>query len=84
MHQLCLTENIIENIDKIGAWSLYGLAETAINHFYPEYKKLYSEDRPAESASIMAKLCDDWHGIVVKYQKEVGYKKFRKGYVNEF
>lgn len=76
-------KNLIKNINKIGPWSLYGLAEQAIEHYYPEYKRL-SRNKPAEGPGIMAKLCDDWHGIVIRYQKEVGYKEFRKGYVNEF
>ena len=29
-------ENIIANIDKLGAWSAYGLASVALRHYFPE------------------------------------------------
>lgn len=33
--------------------------------------------------SQMAVISSDWRGEIIKYQKEIGYKFFADGYVNE-
>jgi hypothetical protein len=34
-------ENLIQNIDKLGPWSAYGLAATALSRYFPDE---YDED----------------------------------------
>lgn len=36
------SDNLIENIDKIGAWSIYGLANIALQHYFPF---VYEDDK---------------------------------------
>lgn len=81
-------ENLIENIDKVGAWSSYGLAETALKHYFPEE---YDEDDHCptmKELELVGKLgCNSWHDVIIKYQKEVGYDApngFNPKAVNEY
>lgn len=68
------SENLIENIHKLGAWSSYGLAEMALKHYFPNE---FDEDGNCDidrEIELMGKLgCDTWHDAIIKYQKEVGY-----------
>ena len=77
-------KNLIKNIDRIGGWSLYSLAEIAIQHYYPKEWEEKVDEWESNTPQIMSFLCNDWKGIVIKYQKEIGYKKFSKDYVNKF
>jgi len=78
-------DNLIENIDKIGAWSIFSLAETALQHYYPNE---FDEDGECETTRC-AELVNEmglnyWQDVVIKYQNEVGYKckEFSTDYVN--
>lgn len=78
-------DNLIDNADKLGPWSSYGLASEALKHYFPEE---YDEDAGCSTqreVELVDKLgCKYWSDVVIKYHKEVGYKKLRKGYVNMF
>lgn len=80
-------ENIIENIDKIGPWSAYGLAEEALRHYFPEEftdDKEWSAERNVELADKLG--CQYWTDVIIKFQTEVGYNApdgFCAGAVNE-
>jgi len=67
-------ENLIDNIEEIGPWSIYGLACEALQHYFPEE---YDEDGycPIEKELEMLKKlgCFYWGDVVIKYQTEVGY-----------
>lgn len=69
------TTNLIENLPNLGGWSLFGLAESAIQHYFPSE---FDEDDYCETSRVvelMHKLgCNDWAEVVVKYHTEVGYK----------
>lgn len=73
-------ENIVENLDKIGPWSMYYLAEIAFYHFFQD------EMEPKDTVERLQFMADkgDWPGMVKKYAAEVGYTKFKKGCVNRF
>ena len=69
-------DNLIENIEKLGGWSLYGLASTALKHWFPnEYDEdgncIAGLDREIELCSKIG--CDLWSDVVIKFQNEVGY-----------
>ena len=67
-------ENLLSNLDKIGAWSSYGLASYALQHYFPEE---YSEDgytSTEREVELLHKLgCNYWQDAIKKYHKEVGY-----------
>ena len=78
-------DNLLDNLEKVGAWSIYGLASIAIKHYFPE---IYDKDGycpTAKEADCLVKMgfCT-WDQIVVKYHKEIGYKEFSPTYVNEY
>jgi hypothetical protein len=87
-HFIFTPENLIENLDKLGPWSAYGLASEALRHYFPES---YDEDgncEVSEEANLLEKLgCQYWHDVIIKYHKEVGYvapNGFDSRIVNEF
>lgn len=80
-------ENLIENIDRLGPWSSYGLASEALKHYFP---KMYDEDGYCDiikEVELLKKLgFVYWNEVIVKYQTEVGYKAengFNPDCVNE-
>lgn len=82
------SDNLLDNIDKLGPWSSYGLARIALKHYFPEY---YDEDGNCDvsiEVELCAKLgCEYWNDVIIKYQTEVGYDApdgFNPDYVNEF
>jgi hypothetical protein len=79
-------DNFIDNLEKIGVWSIYGLASEALQYYFPEE---YDEDGHCDSLKeieLADKLgCQYWQDVVIKYHNEVGYKfPFDPEYVNEF
>lgn len=83
------SENIIDNIEKIGPWSLYGLAEEAIHHYKPWIKYVQDPNKKITyQINAMVKMgCNTWGEMVIKYQKEVGYgdaREFNPDYINEY
>jgi len=81
-------ENLIENIDKIGAWSIYGLASQALQHYFPSEYDENDYCEVSREVELLAQLgFDCWQDVVIKYQTEVGYvapNGFNPDYVNEF
>ena len=81
-------ENLIENIDKIGPWSIYGLAVEALRHYFPEKYEIIDYDPSVmEELEMVNSLgCECWQDLIIKYQKENGYDAldgFDEGFVNE-
>lgn len=81
-------ENLLDNLEKLGPWSCYGLASEALKHYFPNS---YNEDgycETAEEAKLMGKIgCQYWEDVIVKYHKEVGYvapNGFDPLFVNEY
>lgn len=77
-------DNLIDNLDKLGAWSMYGLASSALQHYFPEeYEDGYCST--LTEVKLLEKLgCDYWEDAIIKYHKEVGYKgEFNPKAVNE-
>jgi len=81
-------ENLLDNLDKLGAWSSYGLASGALQHYFPDE---YDEDGYCETSkecALVAKLgCKTWQDVIVKYHTEIGYQApngFNPEAVNEF
>ena len=79
------TENLLDNLDKIGGWSIYALASSALQHYFPDE---YDEDGQCETSKevgLCHKLgCDCWQDVIIKYHKEVGYEMpFAPEFVNE-
>jgi hypothetical protein len=82
-------ENIIENIDKVGPWSSYGLACIALAKYFP---KEYN-DRTGKCPDIYREIklieklgCSTWHDVIVKFQTEIGYNApngFNPKFVND-
>jgi hypothetical protein len=80
--------NLLENLEKLGPWSAYGLAVEALQHYFPD---AYDEDEYCDTAKEVEMLyklgCNSWQDAIIKYQKEVGYvapNGFNPGAVNEF
>jgi len=81
-------ENLLDNLDKLGAWSSYGLASEALQYYFPD---AYDEDGycdTLEEVKLLNKLgCKYWQDAIVKYHTEVGYVSpngFNPDAVNEF
>ena len=84
------TDNLIENLPKIGAWSSYSLASEALQFYFPkEYDKegdcILGTKREMD---LCFKLeCNSWQDVIIKYHKEIGYKRkqniFQKIEVNK-
>ena len=71
------TKNLIRNIDKLGAWSAYGLAADALHYYFPKEYRMGRNvnDMIIREGELCVKLgCDTWQDVIVKYHKEVGYK----------
>jgi len=80
-------DNLLDNLDKLGAWSSYGLACEAFEYYFPEYKE--KRDKNKDDIYFELKLlerlrCNNWQCAIIKYHKEIGYKNFREGMVNEY
>lgn len=78
-------DNIIENIEKLGAWSAYGLASSALKHYFPDE---YDENDFCEvdkEIELMRSLgCESWQDVIKKYSSEIGYEyPFNPDAVNE-
>ena len=81
-------KNLIENLNKIGPWSAYGLAIEALQHYFPnEYDEngdcILGSKREIELLEDID--CNSWQDAIIKYQKEVGFKckEFNGDCVNE-
>ena len=77
-------DNLLDNIQRLGAWSSYGLASEALQHYFPEE---YENDKSVSvqrEVELLEKIdCTFWSDVVIKYHKEIGYKNLRPDYVNE-
>jgi hypothetical protein len=87
MKRLVFTpNNLIDNLDKLGPWSIYFLASEALKQFFPEVYK-NGDLSVQEEAKLMEEMlgCQHWDEVVLKYQNEIGYKgPFNPDYVNEY
>lgn len=79
------SENLLDNLDKLGGWSAYALACEALQHYFPEE---YDENGHCEiqrEVELTEKLeCNTWVDLIKKFHAEVGYKSFNPDVVNEF
>lgn len=79
------SENLLDNLDKLGPWSNYGLSTEALQFYFP---KEYDEDGDCfdgieKEVELCRKLgCKNWTELIIKYHKEIGYKCFNPEYVN--
>ena len=85
------TDNLLENIDKLGGWSCYGLASWALSYYFPELYNDETDEHPevAKEVELLESLgCEYWVDLIKKYQKEVGYDPkegiFDRGAVNAY
>lgn len=84
-------ENLLDNLDKLGPWSMYALASEALSFYYPD---LYNDEtgecpEVMEEVELTKKLgCQYWDELVIKFHKEIGYKPldgiFSSDYVNVY
>ena len=65
-------KNILKNLNRLGAWSTYGLASFALKHYFP---KSYTHDvLPQNEVKLLTIIgCKEWREAVVKYHTEIGY-----------
>jgi hypothetical protein len=79
-------DNLIDNLDKLGGWSAYGLASEALQHYFPdEYLEDESPSVEKEIELVKKLGLNYWDEVIIKYHKEVGYKgEFNPGAVNEY
>lgn len=77
-------KNLIENLDKLGGWSAYGLASQALQHYFPEaYRDGFC--LPSNEVELLPLIgCEYWQDVIIKYHKEVGYKYLNHDVVNEY
>lgn len=67
--------NLIKNLQKLGPWSSYGLASSALQHYFPEEYNDEEYTLPTKEVELCNKLqCDYWRDVIIKYHKEIGYK----------
>lgn len=80
-------ENLLDNLDKLGAWSSYGLASIALQHYFPEEYDQNDGCDTNREVELLEKLgVHYWQDAIVKYHKEIGYEAHRLSnamYVNE-
>ena len=79
-------DNLIENLEKLGPWSCYGLASEALQHYFPEaYDNEERNPTVYEEIELMKKIdCEYWEDVIKKYHAEVGWTgEFNPGWVNE-
>ncbi len=67
-------ENLLENIHKVGGWSIYGLASEALEHYFPDEYKDGTCDSLTESKLLRSMGFSTWDEVVTKYHEEVGYQ----------
>jgi ABC-type antimicrobial peptide transport system ATPase subunit len=67
-------ENLLSNLDKLGAWSLYGLATDALKHYFPDEYDEYGYCETRREIELVYKLgCKSWNDVVIKYHNEISY-----------
>ena len=81
-------DNLIENIHKLGAWSSYGLATVALQHYFPNEYDADGYCNTTREVELLEKLgCMYWHDVIIKYHMEIGYitndGSFDELFVNE-
>ncbi len=68
------SDNLIENIEKLGAWSAYGLASSALQHYFPNKYDVDGNCDTIKEVELCERLgCNTWQEVIIKYQMEVGY-----------
>lgn len=68
-------ENLLENLDKLGAWSSYGLASSVLRHYFPDEYDVDEYCSVEREIELLSKLdCEYWQDAIKKYHNEVGYK----------
>lgn len=82
------TYNLIDNLDKLGPWSSYGLASMALEHYFPGIEELEGlELIEAECLCLEIMGFEYWDDVIKKYHTEIGYKPengiFSPKFVNE-
>ena len=69
------TQNLIENLPKLGNWSIFSLAEQALRHYFPSE---FDENDYCETSRVVELMhelgCKTWNEVIEKYHTEVGYK----------
>ena len=69
------TDNLLANLDKLGTWSSYGLASSALMHWFPsEYDENDNCDVNREIELMQSIGCNSWQDVIVKYHTEIGYQ----------
>jgi len=67
-------DNLLDNLDKLGAWSAYGLASSALLHYFPDEYDENGDCSIQREVELVEKLgCHSWQDVIIKYQNEVGY-----------
>jgi len=67
-------ENLLENLEHLAGWPIYGLASQALEYYFPE--KYKSELSVSDEVDLLKKLgLKFWDDVVIKYHTEVGFKK---------
>ena len=71
------TDNLIENLPNIGAWSSYSLATEALQFYFPTE---YDENGDCKGGTraeveLCEEIdCDNWQEVIIKYHNEIGYE----------
>jgi hypothetical protein len=81
-------DNLLENLHRLGPWSSYGLAVTALMYYFPDEYDENGYCHTRREIELMVKIgCKFWHDAIIKYHNEVGYVApdgFNKSLVNEY
>jgi|GEM_PF-6066714 hypothetical protein len=74
------TSEILDNLQNIGPWSLYGLAIEALHHYFPEEFDLSDDGSEFHKDGVLAEIklmeslgCNMWDELIKKYHNEIGY-----------
>jgi hypothetical protein len=81
-------DNLLDNLNRLGPWSQFALAEEAIYYYYPRIKRMTNTIKQIQA---MADLCLEydmyWVDWIITFQMDKGYKRnagFSRDYINEW
>ena len=78
-------ENLINNMQQLGPYSRFYLAEVAFKHYYGWYRGMYEID-PVQAINEMSEKEPDWDKLIERYHQEEGYTEhsLNPDFVNKF
>jgi hypothetical protein len=82
-------DNLLDNLQLLGAWSAFALAEEALEYYFPNEFDEEGGCPSSRSAELLKEVgCPYWEDVIRKFHTEVGYNPpngvFSSDYVNRY